>query len=84
MRRPESESSLENEMKRRQDSMIRCPYYKGEERQQIFCEGVEEGTAIRLGFDTTTHLKEYKAEHCKDCWKRCGIAEMNNRKWDYE
>lgn len=70
-------------MKRRQDTLVRCPYYKGEESQVLFCEGVQRGTAIHLAFDENENLKGYKNSFCKRCYNRCLIAEMLNRKYDY-
>lgn len=71
-------------MKHRTDVLVKCPYYKGEEKQMIFCEGVQEGTAIHLAFDTNPNLKDYKNRFCKGCYNRCLIAEMLNGKWDYD
>lgn len=71
-------------MKRRSDVLVKCPYYKGEEKQEIVCEGVQKGTAIHLTHDTTTNLKDYKNRFCKGCYNRCLIAEMLNGKWDYD
>lgn len=71
-------------MKHRQDVLVKCPYYKGEEKQMIFCEGVQEGSAIHLAFGSSTNLKEYKNHFCKGCWSQCRLAEMNNRKWCYD
>ena len=70
-------------MKHRADVLVKCPYYKYEEKQKIYCEGVQEGTAIHLAFDTTPNLKDYKRHYCKGCYDRCLIAEMLNRKYDY-
>ena len=70
--------------KHRSDVLVKCPYYKDEERQKIFCEGVQEGTAIHLAFDTTTNLKDYKNAHCMRCYNKCLIAQMHNRKWNYD
>ena len=70
-------------MKHRADVLVKCPYYKFEEKQKIFCEGVQEGTAIHLAFDTNSNLKVYKKQFCKGCYNRCLIAEMQNRKWGY-
>ena len=70
-------------MKHRQDVLVKCPYYKGEEKQMIFCEGVQEGSAIHLAFDTSPNLKEYKNRFCKRCYNQCLVAEMLNRKYDY-
>jgi hypothetical protein len=71
-------------MKHRADVLVKCPYYKFEEKQKIFCEGVQEGTAIHLAFDTTPNLKSYKKQFCKGCYNKCQIADMHNRKWGYE
>ena len=71
-------------MKHRTDVLVKCPYYKGEEKQMIFCEGVQEGSAIHLAFDTNSNLKDYKNRFCKGCYNRCLLAEMLNGKWDYD
>ena len=55
-------------MKHRADVLVKCPYYKFEEKQMIFCEGVQEGSAIHLAFDTPSNLKEYKNHFCKGCY----------------
>lgn len=65
------------------DVLVKCPYYKGEVNQLLFCEGVQDGSAIHLAFDTKTNLKEYKNRFCKRCYNQCLIAEMLNRKYDY-
>ena len=70
-------------MKHRQDVLVSCPYYKGEEKQKIFCEGVLEGSAIHLAFDTNPNLKDHKNRFCKKCWEQCLLADMLNRKYDY-
>ncbi len=71
-------------MKRRMDVLVKCPYYKFEEKQKIYCEGVQEGTALHLAFDTIPNLKDYKNHFCKGCYNRCLLAEMQNRKWGYD
>lgn len=71
-------------MSRWTDVLIECPYYKWEERQKIVCEGVQKGTAIHLTHDTTTNLKDYKNRFCKKDYNRCLLADMHNRKWDYD
>lgn len=71
-------------MNRWTDVLVKCPYYKGEEKQMIFCEGVQEGSAIHLAFDTSINLKDYKNRFCKGCYNRCLLAGMLNGKWDYD
>lgn len=70
-------------MKHKEDWMIKCPYYKCEDKQKIFCEGVQEGTAIHLAFDTPSNLKDYKRAFCRECWEQCFLADMHNRKYDH-
>lgn len=71
-------------MKHRQDVLVKCPYYKGEESQMIFCEGVEDGSKLHLAFNTSNNRRDYKNRFCKGCYNKCLIAEMLNRKYDYE
>lgn len=71
-------------VKHRMDVLVKCPYYKGEEKQKIFCEGVQEGSTIHLAFDTTPNLKDYKDHFCKRCYSRCLIAKMLNGKWGFD
>ena len=70
-------------MKHRADVLVKCPYYKFEEKQKIFCEGVQEGTALHLAFDIPSNLKDYKKCYCKEGYNQCLIAGMLNRKYDY-
>ena len=68
-------------MKHMVDVLVKCPYYKGEEKQKIFCEGVQEGSTIHMAFDTTDNLKDYKLHACKKHYNRCLVAKMLNGKW---
>ena len=61
-----------------------CPYYKYEAPQMIYCEGVDENTALHLAFDAKYRMKAYIKARCCGCWKGCLIAQMLNRKYDYE
>ena len=69
-------------MKHNDDWMVKCPYYKADNKQMIFCEGVREGTALHLAFDTHPNLINYKKEFCRGCWNQCLIAEALRRKWE--
>ena len=87
-RKPESGISSgtrgDEAVKHRADVLVKCPYYKFEDKQMIYCEGVQEGTAIHLGFDTAPNLRDYKNKFCKRCYNQCLIAQMQNRKWGYD
>lgn len=71
-------------MKHMQDTIVKCPFYKGERRQLIYCEGVQEGSSIHMGFDTQDNFRDYKSCFCKGDYNQCLIAQAMNRKWGYE
>ena len=51
-----------------------CPFYKGEERTTIYCEGVAPGTTIMLAFGRDA--KDYKRVFCRQDWHQCKVAKM--------
>ena len=68
-------------LKRMTAANVVCPYYKFEERQKIFCEGVEQNTAIHLAFASPPQLKDYKSRFCECGYTGCRIADMLERKY---
>lgn len=60
-----------------------CPFYTEEDRQTIFCEGLEPGTSVHLAFSTPPLLKTYKKRFC-ECtrYKKCLIAQMLFKKYE--
>lgn len=71
-------------MKSKVSVYVKCPYYRREEKQKIFCEGVKDGTSIHLAFDSGAKLKEYEKRFCKGCWGECILAQMQNRRYEYD
>lgn len=59
-----------------------CPFYRCEDAQAIYCEGVEPGTALRLTFAGSAI--EYKHIYCRDIhnYTKCRIAGMLAGKWE--
>ena len=55
-----------------------CPFYRGEEGQYIFCEGIAPGATLRLGFGNGA--KEYRNACCRRDWKTCIVAQMLEQK----
>lgn len=51
-----------------------CPFYKEEDRNIIYCEGVTEGSRIHNAF--SRGAEKYKKEFCCDRWKECMISKM--------
>lgn len=70
--------------KNKEDFLVQCPYYREDEVQAVYCEGVLEGSRLRLGFTGRKQKKAYCDLHCRNHWKQCMIAGMLNRKYDYE
>ena len=60
-----------------------CPFYQEEERQKIFCEGVQEGSRLTISFGNVEDKREYCGKWCKGDWARCLVADMLCRKWEY-
>lgn len=71
-------------MKRFHDVLAKCPYYNGEEKHKIFCEGVQEGSSIHVAFDTPQNRRDYKKAFCNKCYNQCLVAEALNKKWGYD
>lgn len=71
-------------MKRKVTKSVLCPYYQSDEKQIIYCEGVEPDTRIHLAFSSSPQLKCYRKRFCEGSYNRCRIADMLNKKWDEE
>lgn len=65
-------------MKRKQyrSKTILCPFYKKEESQVIYCEGVEDGTSTHLAFGNASACAKYKCEKCRTTYQMCRIYQM--------
>ncbi len=71
-------------MARNEDAYTACPYYKRDDKQKICCEGIEPDTGIGLTFSSPARHKDYKNKYCRNCWMRCQIAQMHNRRYKYD
>lgn len=68
---------------RRASKNVFCPFYSEEDRQTIYCEGLEVGTAIHLAFSTPPQLKAFKKRFCeRTCYDKCPIAQMLAKKYE--
>ena len=68
----------------REDALSQCPYYKEDKEQMVCCEGPYQKSRIHLGYGNSRHLREHKREYCNGQWYRCALAEMNNRRYNYD
>ena len=69
-------------MKHKVSSNIMCPFYKCEERQVLYCEGLYSGTSIHLGFSYPAALSEYRDTYCRENYNECRIAKMLFAMWE--
>ena len=69
-------------MKHRMSNNVVCPYYRCEERQMIYCEGVMPETGINLTFARPEMKKEYKLRYCEAKYGDCLIAQTLEYKWE--
>lgn len=53
-----------------------CPFYRHEDSQVIYCDGVTDESVTHLAFANKTDAKDYKVSHCRKSWERCPIAKM--------
>ncbi len=68
--------------KRKDSKFVKCPFFHAEEKQKIYCEGVNEGTSIHLVFVSPKVKNEYRNSHCNRQYGRCRIYRMNDEKYD--
>jgi hypothetical protein len=64
-------------MKHYVSSKAICPFYKHENRNVIYCEGIKEGTVIHIAFANPHECIEYKKQNCR-CgnFKQCPVYNM--------
>ena len=52
----------------------KCPFYKEEDRNIIYCEGLTDSSRIHNAF--SSDAAGYKEQFCCDRWEDCRIAKM--------
>ena len=57
-----------------------CPFYREEDRNVIYCEGVTDGSRIHNAF--SRGAEKFKSEYCRDGWEKCTIAKMMWAKYE--
>ncbi len=63
-------------MRKRISTRAVCPYYRSEERQVVFCDGITDGSVIHLAFANYTDCKNHKESMCKGDYMKCPIVRM--------
>lgn len=50
---------------------VKCPYYRHEDSQVIYCEGYQDGQVATFNFANRADSKAYKVTYCRENWKNC-------------
>ena len=53
-----------------------CPFYRHEDSQVIYCDGVQDGSVIHLAFASKTDAINYKERYCRSSYDHCRIYSM--------
>lgn len=68
-------------MKHQVSIYVKCPYYRCEEKTEIFCENLIDNTNLRLKFATKPDFKKHKKGCCMGDYNSCFLAATLNSKW---
>ena len=64
--------------------LAKCPYYKCESRNMIFCEGVQAGSTIHMAFERAPQKRSYAEQFCRKVWGDCMIAAGQNARYSWQ
>ncbi len=64
--------------KRTVSCSAKCIYYKGEDRHEIYCAGLQDQSAIHVAFASPAKRKQWEKEHCKSIsgYEDCPVKRM--------
>lgn len=66
-----------------EDHLVRCPFYKTNTSQVIYCEGLEDGMAIHMAFASHAQLVDYKSRFCRRMgYDTCPLARILEDKYE--
>lgn len=69
--------------KRYVSDVVKCPWYKCEDRQRIFCEGPMPGSSIHVAFSTPESRRDYERALCKTMdYAKCIVAQGHGKQWE--
>lgn len=63
-----------------------CPFYRHEDSQVIYCDGIVPDSVIHLAFASRTDARDYKVKYCR-CnkgYSECPIAKLLEEVSEYE
>ncbi len=54
----------------------KCPFYRCEERHEIFCSGIKPGMATHVAFAVPLEKKNWMKSYCKADYSACPYEKM--------
>lgn len=60
----------------------KCPFYKGEKKPVIYCEGAEPDCTINLAFGRGDNYERHKKKKCGNDYKSCIVYACLNAMWE--
>ena len=63
-------------MKHNMSKFALCPFYKHEDSQVIYCEGVQDNSVLHIAFANKRDAKAYKIKFCREHYARCPIYKL--------
>lgn len=64
------------------DADIQCPFYKGQGKQSISCEGIVDDSLIKQWFKFPKSKSLHMKVFCQEKYKNCEIYEMLEKKYE--
>jgi hypothetical protein len=64
------------------DANIVCPFYLYSAKKSISCEGVTDGSRLKMLFDTHKDMHYYRCNYCSAKYKNCKIYSMLEKKYE--
>lgn len=63
-------------MKHTVSKSARCPFYRCETRQVIYCQGLTEGQGFHVACRSPRDALAYKKKYCRDRYQGCALAKI--------
>jgi hypothetical protein len=58
---------------------VQCPFYKGESRNELLCEGLFRNSKLHFGISPPKKKVQFRRKYCEKDYERCPIAKMHFR-----
>jgi hypothetical protein len=59
-----------------------CPFYKGEDKNAIYCEGIVEESTVKNAFGSVAAAEACKRRLCCGKWETCPLAKALSAKYE--